>query len=137
MQLDQVDGIPPQIFREALRFVTVRSGRPEPDADAASPALRRLLNLEEKQSAPTRGLPIGGNVTIRADVSAPDGARFIREALVSLGAEDGRQFVVREWRHGDIDPSILKAEQERTGSARQGCIRMRESQADASDPATL
>ena len=40
MQLDQIDGVSPRLFRTALRFVTVRSGRPEPDADAASPALR-------------------------------------------------------------------------------------------------
>ena len=30
MQLDQVDGISPRLFRSALRLVTVRSGRPNP-----------------------------------------------------------------------------------------------------------
>jgi general secretion pathway protein K len=131
MQLDQVDGIPPQIFREALRFVTVRSGRPEPDADAASPALRRLLNLGEKQPAPTRGLPIGGNVTIRADVSAPDGARFIREALVSLASDNGRPFVVREWRRGDIESKPTTSTTSRDGARvpESGCIRPGEAMA--------
>ena len=104
MQLDQVDGISPRLFRAALRLVTVRSGRPEPDMDAASPALRRLLNLEQKPTSPARGLPAGGSITIRADVRA-DGARFIREALVSL-AEGGKPYLVREWRHGDIDSTL-------------------------------
>jgi general secretion pathway protein K len=124
MQLDQVDGIPPQIFREALRFVTVRSGRPEPDGDAASLALRKLLNLEQKQPAPTRGLPIGGNVTIRADVTAPDGARFIREALVSLASDNGRPFVVREWRRGDIISSpTVSTSRDGAHVLEGGCIR--------------
>lgn len=104
MQLDQVDGVSPRLFRAALRLVTVRSGRPEPDMDAASPALRRLLNLEQKPTSPARGLPAGGSITIRADVRA-DGARFVREALVSL-SEGGKPYLVREWRHGDIDSTL-------------------------------
>lgn len=103
MQLDQIHGISPALFRKALRFVTVRSGRPEPDKDAASPALRRLLNLDQTQPAPVRAPPAIGNVTIRADVSAVDGTRFIREALVSLGSEGGRPFRIREWRRADIE----------------------------------
>jgi general secretion pathway protein K len=108
MQLDQVDGISPRLFRSALRLVTVRSGRPEPDMEAASPALRRLLDLEQKPISPARGLPAGGSITIRADVRSSDGTRFIREALVSL-AESGRPFLVREWRHGDIDATAQTA----------------------------
>jgi general secretion pathway protein K len=102
MQLDQIDGITPRLFRAALRFVTVRSGRPEPVAEAASPALREALSLDPKLASPTHGAPANSSVTFRADVRAPDGTRFIREALVSLG-ENGRPFVIREWRHGDID----------------------------------
>lgn len=105
MQLDQIDGIPPQLFRAVLRFVTVRSGRTEPDTDAASSALRELLDLKQKPAAPGRRPPASGSVTLRADVSAPDGARFIREALISFGAENGRPFLIREWRHGDVDSS--------------------------------
>jgi general secretion pathway protein K len=107
MQLDQIDGISPQLFRMALRFVTVRSGRTEPEADAASPALRELLNLEQKPAGPTRGLPANASVTIRADVRAPNDARFIREALISLGSENDRPFLIREWRHGDVDSREL------------------------------
>jgi general secretion pathway protein K len=105
MQLDQIDGVSAALFRTALRFVTVRSTHAEPDKDAASPALRRLLKLDQGQGqvTPTQAPPAIGNVTIRADITAPDGNRFIREALVSLGSEDGRPFRVHEWRHADID----------------------------------
>jgi len=104
MELDRIDGISPRLFRKALRFVTVHSGRPEPDGEAASPVLRQFLNLDQKPPGVTHGPPATGEVTIRADVSARDGARFVREALVSLGAENGRPFLIREWRHGDLAP---------------------------------
>ena len=108
MQLDQIEGISPRIFRSALRLVTVRSGRPEPDMEASSPAMRRLLGLEQKPASPARGLPAGGSVTIRADVISPDSSRYIREALISFG-ENGRPYLVREWRHGDIDATAQTA----------------------------
>lgn len=103
MQLDQIGGVSPRLFRTALRFVTVRSPRSEPDKDAASPALRMLLGLDQGKAVPQRAPPTTGSVTIRADVSAADGARFIREGLVLLGSDDGRPFRIYEWRHGDID----------------------------------
>ena len=118
MQLDQIDGVSPRLFRAALRHVTVRSGRPEPDIEAASPALLRLLNVPPKAS-PGRGLPVGGSMTVRADISAADGTRFIREALISLEGGNGRPFVIREWRRGDIDPR-----QERSQGAARACLRL-------------
>ncbi|KRR04000.1 hypothetical protein CQ12_41210 [Bradyrhizobium jicamae] len=122
MQLDQIDGMSPLLFRTALRHVTVRSGRPEPDIEAASPATLRLLNVAPKQAAGKRGLPTGGSMTIRADISAPDGTRFIREALVSLESGNGCPFVIREWRRGDIDSSSAQ------GAAR-ACLRVRDAAA--------
>ncbi|WFU18757.1 type II secretion system protein GspK [Bradyrhizobium sp. CB3481] len=119
MQLDQIDGVSPRLFRAALRHVTVRSGRPEPDIEAASPALLRLLNVQPKQTAGRRGLPVSGSMTIRADISAADGTRFIREALISLDGGNGRPFVIREWRRGDIDPR-----QERPQGAARACLRL-------------
>jgi general secretion pathway protein K len=127
MQLDQLDGMSPRLFRSALRHVTVRSGRPEPDMDAASPAMLRLLNVAPKQATGKRGMPTGGSMTIRADISAPDGTRFIREALVSLEGGNGRPYVIREWRRGDIDPS--SARQERTQGAARACLRVRDAAA--------
>lgn len=107
MQLDQIEDVSPRLFRTALRFVTVHSGRPEPLAEAVSPTLRAVLNLDQKPAAPLP-VPISGNVTLRADVSTPDGTRFIREALVSFG-DGGRPFLIREWRHGDIDLTAAAA----------------------------
>jgi general secretion pathway protein K len=127
MELDQIDGIPPRLFRAALRHVTVRSGKPEPDMEAASPAMRRLLNVEPKLNAAKRGTPAGGSMTIRADISSPDGARFIREALVSLEGGNGRPYVIREWRRGDIDPS--SARQESPQGAARACLRVRDAAA--------
>jgi general secretion pathway protein K len=124
MQLDQLDGMSPRLFRTALRHVTVRSGRPEPDMEAASPAMLRLLNVQPKQAVARRGMPVGGSVTIRADISASDGTRFIREALVSLEAGNGRPFVIREWRRGDIDSS--SARQERPQGTSRACLPVRE-----------
>ena len=127
MQLDQIDGMSPRLFRTALRHVTVRSGRPEPDMEAASPAMLRLLNVEPKQTTAKRGLPMGGSMTIRADISASDGARFIREALVSLEGGNGRPYVIREWRRGDIDSS--SARQERPQGTSRACLRVRDAAA--------
>ena len=124
MQLDQLDGMSPRLFRTALRHITVRSGRPEPDMEAASPALLSLLNVQPKQTSAKRGLPVGGNVTIRADISAPDGTRFIREALVSLEGGNGRPYVIREWRRGDIDPSASRPQ-----STPRACLQAREAAA--------
>src|SRR5439155_23070394 len=127
MQLDQIDGMSPRLFRAALRHVTVRSGRPEPDMEAASPAMLRLLNVQPKQTAAKRGLPTGGSMTIRADISASDGARFIREALVSLEGGNGRPYVIREWRRADIDSSGSR--QERPQGTSRACLRARDAAA--------
>ncbi len=127
MQLDQIEGVSPRLFRTALRFVTVRSGRPEPVVEAASPALRAALDLDQKPAAPARAAPISGSVTLRADVLTLDGTRFIREALVSLG-EGSRPFVIREWRHGDIDltaAGVRGPARQDTDVTESNCLRVR------------
>jgi len=106
LQLDQIDGISPQLFRKAMRFVTVRSKRPAPDVATASSAMRQLLDLDRGEgTAPTPDQPSLSELTVRADVSAPDGNRFIREALVSIGTDNGPPYVIREWRRGTPDSS--------------------------------
>jgi general secretion pathway protein K len=92
--------------------------------DASSPNMRRLLGLEQKPAAPARGLPTGGSVTIRADVRSPDNSRYIREALVSLG-ENGRPYLVREWRHGDIDLAVAvpSASRDDNQGSERNCLR--------------
>jgi general secretion pathway protein K len=123
MQLDQIAGITPRLFRTAQRFVTVRSGRPEPVAESASPAMREALNLDQKPVGPASGAPVSGNVTLRADVLTLDGTRFIREALVSLG-EGGRPFLIREWRHGDIDSRALARPRHANEAQESSCFRI-------------
>lgn len=127
MELDQVDGMPPRLFRASLRYVTVRSGKPEPDMEAASAAMRRLLNVEPKPNVAKRGMPAGGSMTIRADIGSPDGTRFIREALVSLEGGNGRPYVIREWRRGDIDSSGQRQDQPQ--GALRACLQVREAAA--------
>ena len=120
MQLDQIEGISPVVFKAALRFVTVSSGRQDPDADAASPALRKILGLDQAKPMPPRAPPASGAVTILADVSGTDGSRFIREALVSFAPEDGRLFHIIEWRHGDIDEGPMTGYAFKGSSSTQG-----------------
>jgi general secretion pathway protein K len=63
-------------------------------------------------------------VTFRADVAAPDGTRFVREALISF-AENGRPYLIREWRHGDIDSSGWALTTQRRGEVLEdGCFRI-------------
>ena len=95
MELDQIEGISPDIFR-ALRLVTVRSGRPEPDMQAASPAMRRLLNFRQDSLRQPGRLPAGG--------SADPGPTFRRPTAAASSAGAGAcvaaRFMVREWRRG-------------------------------------
>lgn len=102
LQLDQVAEIPGPLFRAALPFLTVRSGLADPSVNAASPQLRRLLTMPAAvQSFATPATPERLAFTIRADVATSDGARFVRETVVSFGGE--RPFEIHEWRRGDID----------------------------------
>jgi hypothetical protein len=66
-------------------------------------------------------------MTIRADIGSPNGTRFIREALVSREARNGRPYVIREWRHGDIDAPSLR--QESPQGALRACLQVREAAA--------
>ena len=95
--------------------------------EAASPAILRLLNVEPKRATAKRGRPTGGSMTIRADISASDGTRFIREALVSLEGGNGRPYVIREWRRGEID--LSSARQESPQGAARACLRVRDAAA--------
>ena len=125
LQLDQVVEMPPALFRAALPFVTVKSGRPNLQVDAASPKLRRLLGLTEQSNAATAQVAAAGNpsFTIRADAATADGARFIREALVSLTGDAARPYMIHEWRHGDLDDA---SEPVHSGKRSRDCLRMRD-----------
>jgi general secretion pathway protein K len=106
------------LFHKAIGYVTVRSKRAAPDAATASPALRQILDLDRVTSPPPPpGEPAATDLTIRADVSAIGGERFIREALVSIGADNGQAYVIHEWRRGTLDLEAPASRQ--TGNARQ------------------
>ena len=113
MELEAVQGVTPELFRKALPFVTVRSGKTEPDPTAATEALRETLGLPKTPTgaASTPRAQPNGEITIRADVGASAKARFIREALVSLRQEHGRAFSIREWRHGDSGEPFLASKE--------------------------
>ncbi|MBC9882115.1 helix-hairpin-helix domain-containing protein [Bradyrhizobium sp. INPA01-394B] len=120
MELDQIENVSPSIFRAAARYTTVLSGREQPAPEAATAALRSLMNFDSGR--PERRRPtLPGSLTIRADVSAPDGSRYIREALVSLGAASGQLYVVREWRRGDIVGEPVKRS---NGETLQACFKL-------------
>jgi general secretion pathway protein K len=109
MELEAVEGVTPELFRAALPFVTVLSGRTEPDPAAAPDGLRDALELPKgATSGVAPRAQANGEITIRTDVAASPNARFIREALVSLRPEKGRLFSIREWRRGDAGEGFLR-----------------------------
>jgi len=99
MELDQTAGMSVGLFRKAVPFITVASGRTAPAGEAASPALIEVLGLSPPPAQRRRILP-SGNVTIRADVTLSDGSRQVREALIDFDGGAGLPYVIREWRLG-------------------------------------
>jgi hypothetical protein len=109
LELDQIDGMSPALLRSVMRYTTALSGRVEPMPEAMTPALRLLMGLDPGR-AERRSPTLPGSFTIRIDIRAIDGSRYIREALVSFGAASAQPYIIREWRRGDIvgsDPSHL------------------------------
>lgn len=99
MELDQIAGMPLELFRKALPFITVASGRPSPAGEAASPALIEALGLSPPPGQPRR-ISASGKVTIRAHVTLSDGSRQVREALIDFDSGTELPYVIREWRLG-------------------------------------
>jgi general secretion pathway protein K len=124
LELDGVSGVTPELFRAALPLVTVGTGRIEPDPAAAPGALRQLLGLKTNATNTTATAQNSGDITIRADVSADGHVRFIREALVSVRAANGRSFRIREWRHADADDRLRDSDPANLGP----CFRPRQSE---------
>jgi general secretion pathway protein K len=122
LELDQVIGIPHQLFRQVLPYVTVHSRRPGIDPQAASPVLLAALAGEASDtvralmqgdtagidlaSLPGR-LPLGTisprsgrSFLIHVEVAMPGKSVFVREAIVEL-VEEQKPLVLREWRRGE------------------------------------
>lgn len=109
MELDQMAGMSLRLFRKAVPFITISSGRTAPAGEAASPALVEVLGLNSPPAQPRRILA-SGNVTVRVDVTSGDGSRLVREALIDFDGGTGQPYVIREWRLGT---SILPPPQQR------------------------
>ncbi|MGY3560496.1 general secretion pathway protein K [Bradyrhizobium sp. USDA 4463] len=119
LELDQVDGMSPTLLRTAIRHTTTLSGRTEPLAESMTPALRLIMGLDPgRTERRTPGLP--GSFTIRVDIRAIDGSRYLREALVSFGAASAQSYVIREWRRGDIVGGAAPS----NGGPVQTCIKL-------------
>jgi general secretion pathway protein K len=122
LELDQVIGMPHQLFRQVLPYVTVHSHRPGIDPEAASPLLLAALAGEESDkiralmqgntaridlaSLPGR-LPLGTvapasgrSFLIHVEITMPGKSVFVREAIVEL-VEGDRPLALREWRRGE------------------------------------
>jgi general secretion pathway protein K len=122
LELDQVIGMPHEMFRRVLPYVTVHSRRPGIDPEAASPVLLAALAGEESDkvralmqgntagvdlaSLPGR-LPLGTvaprsgrSFLIHVEISMPGKSVFVREAIVEL-VEGPRPLILREWRRGE------------------------------------
>jgi general secretion pathway protein K len=77
---------------------------------------------------PPPPFPLGGGIVaalniwrIRAEVALPDGALFVREAVIRPGAERRRLLIVLEWREGDrrilADPAAPEGDEKARGKS--------------------
>jgi general secretion pathway protein K len=122
LELDQIDGMSPALLRSAIRYTTTLSGRVEPVPEAMTPALRLLMGLDPGR-AEARRPTLPGSFTIRADIRAIDGSRYIQEALVSFGGASTQPYVIREWRRGDIISTAAASQLTNSGPA-QTCFKL-------------
>jgi len=121
LELDQIDGMSPALLRSVAHYTTILSGRAEPIPEAMTPALRLLMGLDPGRTE-RRSPTLPGSFTIRADIRAIDGSRYIREAVVSFGATSSQPYTIREWRRGDIVGGA--ASQSSNKSLVQACMKL-------------
>jgi general secretion pathway protein K len=121
LELDQVVGVEPNLFRTLLPFVTVHSRRPKLDPLAAPPALFAALagfSPEDVQRMANHPFPNnldrsdprfpqtfghvseGGVFLIHAEVLLPNGQTGLCEAIVDLTSVISGPYAIRELRHG-------------------------------------
>ncbi len=95
-ELGLVLGMTPDLLNRLAPHLTLYTDT-DPDARRADPVVVRALALAGIP-APTGPLPPARVVTITADAVADNGARFNRQAVVSLGADRaGRPFRIVAW----------------------------------------
>ena len=121
MELDQVSGIEPALFRAIIPFVTVHSRSAGVDARTSPPALFAALAgfpTEQVQALKATPYPNGlnrndprfpanfkqpgdrGAFLIHAEVALATGQTAAKDAIVDLRPASGRQFALKELRRG-------------------------------------
>ena len=116
-ELRLVLGMTPALYQKLEPYVTVYSGRSQPDPSSA-PALvlraigldaTRVAEIEAQRSAATLGTLAGtgsGTYSISSEAVRQDGARAAQHAVVRLGAgggNAGQLYTPLAWRVGDTD----------------------------------
>jgi len=123
LELDQVEGMTPQLFAAALPFLTVHSRRPDVDRNSAPPALFAALagyppqqvealrlhpypnNLDRNDPKyPREFNQRGGRTAALAHVETmlPSGQTSVREAVFDLNDGRGPAFALKERRRGVV-----------------------------------
>ena len=113
VELDQVLGITPEIYRQLRPLITVHSRLPGIDLLASPPEVRTVLigrppsdaeTARAAADAPRNTLPpeflIGSLMrafVIRAEVVSPSGVRFSREAVVELDSDRAGGIAIVDW----------------------------------------
>ena len=98
-ELGLVLGMTPDLLRRLAPHLTLYTDT-DPDARRADPVVARAL-ATAGTPPPTGALPPARVVTVVADAVAANGARFRRQAVVSLGADrTGRPFRIVAWTTG-------------------------------------
>ena len=119
-ELQQVLGMPRDLFERVAPYLTVHSGRAQVNPATASRAvLLTMPGLTEQQVdalLTRRDVPgqqvrsIGSAFTVRAEARTRGGGVFIREAIVQRGADRRDPYHIREWRRvWDSDPAPAAA----------------------------
>jgi general secretion pathway protein K len=129
LELDQVIGMPHDLFRRVLPYVTVHSHQPGIDPQRASLVLLAALagekpeimsiwssgSADSARQSLVAGLPVGiassstgRSFLIHVEVSVPGQSTFVREAIVEF-ANGPKPLLLREWRRGELRPGFLPA----------------------------
>jgi general secretion pathway protein K len=142
LELDQVIGMPHNLFRRLLPYVTVHSRQPGIDPKRASLALlaaligerpdvsagstREALDESVRQSLVERlptgiaSVSTGRSFLIHVEVLTPGQSIFVREAIVEF-INGPKPLRLHEWRRGDRRHSLLPALNE---LSRDGAVTM-------------
>ncbi len=108
-ELQQVLGMPRQLYDRLAPYLTVHSGRAQINPVVAPrEVLMAMPGLGEEQveallarraaDGDARVRSVGTAFTIRADATTDGGGRFIREAVVQRTADRRNPYLIREWR---------------------------------------